>query len=90
MVAIIPQTEARARITSGTKTWRFRAEKVRDVAWAAAGFQVDRDKLEGILAQATTSGRKPDRGKERPNRLNGPFATIRRISIPTRTRRPRV
>lgn len=36
VMAIIPAAEARARPTPGTRTWRFRAEKVRDVAWAAA------------------------------------------------------
>ena len=29
-------TEAAPRVTPGTKTWRFAAENVRDVAWAAA------------------------------------------------------
>jgi hypothetical protein len=53
VVAIIPQAEARARPTSGTKTWRFRAEKVRDVAWAAApDFRWDATSWNGILAQA--------------------------------------
>src|SRR6202158_3108076 len=39
VVQIITQSEAAAaktRYVAGTKTWRFRAERVRDVAWAAA------------------------------------------------------
>lgn len=53
VVAIIPQAEARAQLTSGTKTWRFRAEKVRDVAWAAApDFRWDATSWNGIVAQA--------------------------------------
>jgi len=53
VVAIIPQAEARARPTPGTRTWRFRAEKVRDVAWAAApDFRWDATSWNGILAQS--------------------------------------
>jgi hypothetical protein len=37
----------------GTLTWRFRAEQVRDVAWAASpDFQWDASGWDGILAQA--------------------------------------
>jgi len=44
---------ARKRTIAGTKTWRFRAERVRDVAWAAApDFRWDATSWEGILTQA--------------------------------------
>ena len=36
VVAIISASEAAPRATAGTKTWRFRAQNVHDVAWAAA------------------------------------------------------
>jgi hypothetical protein len=37
----------------GTLTWRFRAERVRDVAWAASpDFQWDASGWDGVLAQA--------------------------------------
>lgn len=53
VIAIITRAEARARVTPGTKTWRFRAEKVRDVAWAAApDFRWDATSWNGILAQS--------------------------------------
>ena len=52
-VAIITRVEARATPTAGTKTWRFRAERVRDVAWAGApDFQWDATSWNGILCQA--------------------------------------
>jgi hypothetical protein len=39
--------------TDGTLTWRFRAERVRDVAWAASPeYQWDASGWEGVLAQA--------------------------------------
>jgi hypothetical protein len=53
VVQIITSAESRARTTSGTKTWRFRAKNVRDVAWAAApDFRWDATSWNGILAQA--------------------------------------
>ncbi len=53
VIAITSMAEARARVTSGTRTWRFRAEKVRDVAWAAApDFRWDATSWNGILTQA--------------------------------------
>lgn len=53
VVAIIPAAEARARPTPGTRTWRFRAERVRDVAWAAApDFRWDATSWNGILVQS--------------------------------------
>ena len=53
VVAIIGQAEALARVVPGTRTWRFRAEKVRDVAWAAApDFRWDATSWNGILAQS--------------------------------------
>ena len=36
VVPIVTADEAKPRAVSGTKTWRFRAQNVRDVAWAAA------------------------------------------------------
>jgi Peptidase family M1 domain len=56
VVQIITQPEAAAgktRSVAGTKTWRFRAQHVRDVAWAAApDFRWDATSWNGILAQA--------------------------------------
>jgi hypothetical protein len=53
VVQIITPTESRARTTSGTKTWRFSAKNVRDVAWAGApDFRWDATSWNGILAQA--------------------------------------
>jgi len=43
----------RRRGVAGTKTWRFRAERVRDVAWAAApDFRWDATSWDGVLIQA--------------------------------------
>jgi hypothetical protein len=53
VVPIITQTEAVATPTTGTKTWRFRAQNVRDVAWAAApDFRWDAVNANGVLAQS--------------------------------------
>jgi len=56
VVQIITAEEANAakhRGVPGTKTWRFRAEHVRDVAWAAApDFRWDATSWNGILTQA--------------------------------------
>ena len=56
VVQIITQPEAAAaktRSVAGTKTWRFRAQHVRDVAWAGApDFRWDATSWNGILAQA--------------------------------------
>jgi hypothetical protein len=52
-VAIVTDDEARATPTAGTKTWRFRAQNVRDVAWAGApDFRWDAQNAGGVLAQA--------------------------------------
>jgi hypothetical protein len=52
-VAVITDDEARATPTSGTRTWRFRAQNVRDVAWAGApDFRWDAVNANGVLAQA--------------------------------------
>ena len=52
-VAIVTNDEARATPTPGTKTWHFRAENVRDVAWAGApDFRWDARNAGGVLAQA--------------------------------------
>jgi len=60
VVPIITASEAAPKPTAGTKTWRFRAQSVHDVAWAAApdmrwdavstGPIADNDK--GVLCQA--------------------------------------
>lgn len=52
-VAIITKSEAQARATPGTKTWKFRAERVRDVAWAGApDFRWEATSWNGVLCQA--------------------------------------
>jgi hypothetical protein len=53
VVPIITDAEAKATPTAGTKTWQFRAEHVRDVAWAAApDFRWDATSWHGVLCQA--------------------------------------
>ena len=56
VVAVVTREEALAAArtpVSGTRTWRFRAERVRDVAWAAApDFRWDATSWNGILCQA--------------------------------------
>ena len=56
VVAVVTRAEAEAAArapVSGTRTWRFRAEDVRDVAWAAApDFRWDATSWNGILCQA--------------------------------------
>ncbi|MDQ3811444.1 MAG: M1 family metallopeptidase, partial [Chloroflexota bacterium] len=54
VVSIIAAQEARATPTPGTKTWRFHAEHVRDVAWAGApDFRWDATNYAGrVLTQA--------------------------------------
>jgi hypothetical protein len=56
VVAVITQAEAataKTRSIAGTKTWRFRAHNVHDVAWAAApDFRWDATSWNGILTQA--------------------------------------
>lgn len=53
VVQIISEAEAKARVTPGTKTWRFRAVNVHDVAWAAApDFRWDATSWNGVLTQA--------------------------------------
>jgi Peptidase family M1 domain len=56
VVQVITADEANAakrRPMPGTKTWRFRAEHVRDVAWAAApDFRWDATSWDGVLTQA--------------------------------------
>jgi len=52
-VAIIAAGEAGAKERPGTRTWRFKAASVRDVAWAAApDFRWDATSWNGILMQA--------------------------------------
>lgn len=56
VVQIITQREAAAAKTqpvAGTKTWRFRAQRVHDVAWAGApDFRWDATSWDGVLAQS--------------------------------------
>jgi len=56
VVQVVTTEEAaakRARPVTGTKTWKFRAERVRDVAWAAApDFRWDATSWDGVLIQA--------------------------------------
>jgi hypothetical protein len=48
-----PTTRPAPQPTSGTRTWRFRAQNVRDVAWAGApDFRWDAVNANGVLAQA--------------------------------------
>jgi hypothetical protein len=56
VVQVITQAEAaaaKAQRKAGTRTWRFRARNVHDVAWAAApDFRWDATSWNGILTQA--------------------------------------
>jgi hypothetical protein len=53
VVQIITASEAKAAPRAGTKTWKFSAQRVRDVAWAAAAdFRWDATSWNGILCQA--------------------------------------
>jgi hypothetical protein len=56
VVQVITEAEADAgktRLVAGTKTWRFRAQHVHDVAWAGApDFRWDATSWNGVLAQA--------------------------------------
>lgn len=53
VVQVITEAESRPTATPGTKTWRFRAENVRDVAWAGApDFRWDATSWNGVLTQA--------------------------------------
>jgi hypothetical protein len=56
VVQVISAQEAAAaktRATPGTRTWRFHADHVRDVAWAAApDFRWDATSWDGVLTQA--------------------------------------
>ncbi len=53
VIRVITEAEAKPVATSGTKTWRFRAQHVRDVAWAGApDFRWDATSWKGIVTQA--------------------------------------
>ena len=55
VIAVVTKDEAVARTgaVAGTRTWRFRAQNVRDVAWAAApDFRWDATSTRGVLCQA--------------------------------------
>lgn len=69
VVQVITAEESRPRVVNGMKTWRFLAENVRDVAWAAApDFRWDATSWDGILTQAyypwPKSGRAWEAGAE--------------------------
>ena len=65
VVQVVTADESRPRATPGTKTWRFRAENVRDVAWAAApDFRWDATSWNGILTQALYPWPRSGRGWE--------------------------
>jgi hypothetical protein len=53
VIQIITAAESKAAATPGMKTWRFRAQRVRDVAWAGApDFRWDATSYKGIVTQA--------------------------------------
>jgi len=53
IVRIITEAESKPVSTPGTRTWRFRAQHVRDVAWAGApDFRWDATSWKGVLTQA--------------------------------------
>ncbi len=53
VIRVITEAEAKPVATSGTRTWRFRAQHVRDVAWAGApDFRWDATSWKGIVTQA--------------------------------------
>jgi hypothetical protein len=79
VVQIIPQAEAKATPAPGTKTWRFRAQNVRDVAWAGApDFRWDATSWNGVLTQAYYQW--PKAGPEWETMAEGTQWTIRTYS----------
>ena len=53
VVHIITEQESKPAPVSGIRTWKFRAENVRDVAWAGApDFRWDATSWNGVLTQA--------------------------------------
>lgn len=65
VIAIIPAAEAAARTVPGMKSWRFRADNVRDFAWAGApDFRWDATSWDGILTQAYYQPQKTGRAWE--------------------------
>jgi hypothetical protein len=72
VVQIVTAAESSPKPTAGTKTWRFRAERVRDVAWAGApDFRWDAvstgpipGATAGVLAQSYYSWPRAGRGWE--------------------------
>ncbi len=65
VVPIITRDEAKATPTAGTRTWRFRAQSVRDVAWAAApDFRWDATSANGVLVQSYYQSAKAGRAWE--------------------------
>ena len=79
VVQVVPEAEARATPTPGTKTWRFRARNVRDVAWAGApDFRWDATSWNGVLTQAYYQW--PKAGPEWEAMAEGTQWTIRTYS----------
>lgn len=64
-VPVITAAESAPKPTPGTRTWRFRAANVRDVAWAAApDFRWDATSWNGVLTQALYAWPRAGRGWE--------------------------
>ena len=79
VVQIITAGEAKAAPRAGTRSWRFRARNVRDVAWAAApDFRWDATSWNGILTQAYYQW--PKAGAEWETMAEGTQWTIRTYS----------
>jgi hypothetical protein len=65
VVRIIGINEAKPTPAPGTKTWRFQARNVRDVAWAGApDFRWDATSWNGVLVQALYQWPKAGKGWE--------------------------
>ena len=65
VVQVVTASESAPKATPGTKTWRFRAENVRDVAWAASPrFRWDATSWNGVLTQALYEWPRAGRGWE--------------------------
>ena len=79
VVQVITKDEAKATPTPGTKTWRFRARNVRDVAWAGApDFRWDATSWNGVVTQAYYQW--PKAGPEWETMAEGTQWTIRTYS----------
>jgi len=79
IVRIITEAEAKPVAAAGTKTWRFRAQHVRDVAWAGApDFRWDATSWKGVITQAYYEG--PKAGAEWTHAAEETQWTIRTYS----------